>query len=227
MSKDRLMELQRKHLNGEIKEDSSEYQERRRLFFQHCLDGDMYEYDEFGNKNQMFSNMRPCLEDCDNCNKKRYINGDNINEDGHTGWGVIGSYSDMRDNCQHHFSFCSETCWNEYRDKTNKAWNKFINKSYSDFSEMMDVKEFEEFTLWYSNGFLKSLSEEEITKMSENNLLMATPYFFSLELRKHILPYMNEYVEYIDSGYTISHSGRYTFKKPVPKSEVLRIIQQS
>lgn len=226
MSKERLMELQEQYLEGEIKEGSPEDQERRKLFFRHVFEGNMYKADGYGNRINLFSNMRPCLSDCENCGKKSFINEENeFNEDGHTGWGVIGNHGAMFNSSGYHFSFCSEKCWNEYSENSNKAWKKILNSSYSDFPDMMDVKDFEDFTVWYANGFLKEMSEDEEEKLKNSNPFFLHPQFFAAELRKNMMPHMNDYVEHLDSGYTISHSGQYTFNKPIPKKEVVRILR--
>ena len=230
MNIEKLKQLQQKHLEGKIEPSSPESEERRQLFFEHAFE-DIYTSDEFGNLIPMFQNSKPCLENCKYCNKSTYMKineeGDEeINPNGHTGWGVIGDRYAMSDNRGYHFSFCSETCWNEYREKQEASWTKLINKSYSDFPEKMDLPDFEDFTVWYANGFLRDLSEEKHNQFLQSNPLLTQPKRLAAELRRSIIPSMSDYVDILNNGYNISNSGKYTFKKPIPKSEVVKLLQQ-
>ena len=78
----------------------------------------------------------------------------------------------------------------------------------------------------YLEGELKEGSPgDQEKRLRDSNPFLLHPQFFAAEIRKNIIPYMNEYVQHLDSGYTISHTGRYTFKQPIPKKEVLRILK--
>lgn len=230
MSKEKLIELQQQFLNNEFPKGSEQDRERRRLFFDHAfeditvyIDGDPY---------PLLSNMKPCLEDCNHCGKPAYLKYNDETKDydavpgGHTGWGVIGTHHLMRkDNSGYHFNFCSEECWNTYQSRENNEWSKLLNRKYSDFSDEMDLPEFEDFTIWYANGFLKECTEDVMNNIKNSNPLLMHPRYLAAHLRQGMMPHMSEYVKYVNEGFTISRSGAYSFIKPIPKEEAVRILK--
>jgi hypothetical protein len=207
----RFLELDKLFKEGKLESNSSDWNQRRELYFE--------SYQIPG-----YSNMRPCLADCRNCGAVAYKTFDDhdnpiVRKGGHTGWANL---NDKKSKGQH-WEFCSEKCYNEWSKAQEIAWEQLKSRTFFDFPAKMDLKTFEEFTLWVAHGFI----EQKEQKLFEQNPLLTVPDFLAREFRRILVGQLSE-ITIVQSN-LIGSSGMYSLKKGklISKSEVCKILDIS